>query len=51
MPWDYDSFAMPILSWNYREIDFEESILVSIKVVIALLRGFPNNDIMEIPLM
>ena len=34
-PGDYDSFAPAILSRNHREINFAESISVSIKVVIG----------------
>ena len=34
-PGDYDSFAAAILSRNYRDINIAESILVSIKVIIA----------------
>ena len=45
MPQDYKSFTRAILS-QIREIDIAESILPSIKVIIALPRGFPNNDAM-----
>ena len=34
-PRDYDSFATSILTWNYRDIDITELMLVSIKVIIS----------------
>ena len=45
-PRDYDSFAAAILSQNHREIGIAELISASIKVIIALPRGFPNNGVM-----
>ena len=47
-PRNYDSFATVILSQNHKTFDIAESILVSIKVVIACI---PNNDFMLIPLL
>ena len=51
MPGDNDSFAMEILSQNHREINITEAILVSRKLIITCIKGFPDNDIMRIPLM
>ena len=39
---------MVILNQNHTEIDVAELILVSIKVINALPRGFPDNDDMTI---
>ena len=49
-PGDYNSVTVAILSQNHRDIDITESVLASIKVRIAVPRGFPNNDIIGIPL-
>ena len=42
---------MMIFSQNYREVDITELMLASIKVIIALPGGFPNDDIVGIPLI
>ena len=48
---DYNSFAMAVLSQNYREINIRDSILVSIKVIITSMKGFLYNDIMVISII
>ena len=48
-PGDYDSFAVAILSQNHRGINIVELISARIKVIIALPRGFPDNDIIRFP--
>ena len=49
--WDYDSFATVILSQNNKGINISQAISVSIKVIIICTKGFPDNNIMGIPLV
>ena len=45
-PKDYNSLAMAILSQNHREINIAGVNIGEYKVIIALQRGFSDNDIM-----
>ena len=49
VPRGYDSFVVAIFSQKHRGIHITEFIFVSIKVIIALPRDFPNNDAMGFP--